>query len=261
MTKEFHERFNIEVHQEEARRRFMNRAYNKIFTPLSAKEREHECARIKAAVVDALGEFHLSTTWFTKYVGMDFRKMLIALEVWYRQQHENQKERADKLLNSLVEGAETDIGIKWSEGKFLPTGAGLLDDALVNENLRWLRAGGHQSVIAPFEKGLRHYLDAEFRAELLHDVVTDMYEALEAMARVVTGRQNHDLSANAELFVAKLDVSGEYRELLKTYISYANRFRHAVAEGTSKPKITRSEAESFMYLTGVFVRLAKYVAE
>jgi hypothetical protein len=83
-----------------------------------------------------------------------------------------------------------------------------------------------------------------------------MYEALEALAKIVTGRPDKDLSANRELFIKKVKASDEYKQLLKDYIDYANKFRHAVKEGESRPKLTEKEAESFIYLTGLFIRLA-----
>jgi len=50
--------------------------------------------------------------------------------------------------------------------------------------------------------------------------------------------------------------SDEYKKLLKAYIEYANEFRHAAEEGTPKPALSPAEVESFVYMTGVFIRLA-----
>ena len=79
---------------------------------------------------------------------------------------------------------------------------------------------------------------------------------LEALAKTVTGRPDKDLSANREMFLAKVKASDEYKQLLKDYIDYANRFRHAEREGQRRPELSRKEVESFVYLTGVFIRLA-----
>ena len=82
-----------------------------------------------------------------------------------------------------------------------------------------------------------------------------MYEALEALAKIVTGRDK-DLSANQQSLISKVNASEHYKTLLKDYIDYANEFRHAASEKTPKPQISEREAESFVYLTGVFIRLA-----
>jgi len=126
----------------------------------------------------------------------------------------------------------------------------------VNAPLAWLRRQGYESVVAPFEKSLRHLLGAQRQPEFLADVVTDSYEALEALAKIVTGRQDKDLTANKELFISKVNASVSYKRLLGDYIEYANAFRHAAAEGKPKPQVAYTEVENFVYLTGAFVRLA-----
>ena len=54
----------------------------------------------------------------------------------------------------------------------------------------------------------------------------------------------------------KLFGSEEYKPILKAYIAYANEFRHAAEKGQKKARPSRTEVESFIYLTGLFVRLA-----
>jgi hypothetical protein len=148
---------------------------------------------------------------------------------------------------------EVDLGVRWGEkpGHFIPTGAPSLDEALVNDPLSWMSGDALKTVRSPFEKGLRHYIESSKRPELLGDVVTDLYEALEATTKIVTGR-DADLSGNRELFISRVRASAEYKLLLKQYIEYANRFRHA----GDRPESSRAEAESFIYLTGLFIRLA-----
>lgn len=147
------------------------------------------------------------------------------------------------------------MSIRWENGNFLPSGAALLDEALVNDPLRWLRGKRYESVSSAFEKSLRHLMGAHRRPELLGDAITDAYEALEALAQIVTGR-GKDLSGNQELLVSKLKVSTEYKPILSKYIAYANKFRHPVQEGTVRPQISNAEVESFIYLTGSVIRLA-----
>jgi hypothetical protein len=159
-------------------------------------------------------------------------------------------------VHALLSGSEVDLGILWQKGKFLRTGAALLDEKLVNDVLHWLRTPGHETVLKPFEKGLKDLLHAHVKKDHLADVVTDMYEAVEALAKIVTDRPGKDLSSNREAFIAKVQASPEYKELLKDYIEYANRLRHAETEGRPKPNLSEREVESFVYLTGVFIRLA-----
>src|SRR5882724_8038685 len=96
------------------------------------------------------------------------------------------------LIQRLLDASEVDLGIRWENGRFIRSGAALLDEGLVNNPLRWLRSSGYEAVRTPFEKGLSHFLHASKRPELLTDVVTDMYESLEALAKIVTGRPDKD---------------------------------------------------------------------
>jgi len=135
-------------------------------------------------------------------------------------------------------------------------GGKLLDDKLINDALNWLRAKGYESVLTPYQKGLSHFLQAHVKKDAFSDVITDMYESLEALAKIVTGKPEKDLSGNRELFMSKVNASDSYKVLLKDYIDYANLFRHAEKPSKPRPTISEREVESFVYLTGVFLRLA-----
>lgn len=131
----------------------------------------------------------------------------------------------------------------------------LLDDRLINDPLDWMRKNGLEAVVQPFEKALNHLLGARKRPELLADVMTDAYEELEAIAKVVTGK-DADLSGNREAFIEKVKASDKYKRPLKEYVDYGCRFRHAPSDVRPRPILPYCEAESFVYLTGVFLRLA-----
>ena len=156
----------------------------------------------------------------------------------------------------MVQASEVDLGIEWRPPTFIRTGAPMLDEHLVNEPLRWLSEPKYESVRRPFEKGLSHYLEAQNRPDRLADVITDMYEAVEALAKIVTGRPGKDLSGIVERFISEVNASKHYKALLRNYISYGNEFRHAEREGRPRPPLSEPEVESFIYLTGLFIRLA-----
>jgi len=251
MTGRFHERFDIEVGADEARRRFINRAKSRIFQFLRDR------VTLRPYVANALGEEYVPSLTIHSYVGSDFYKCLQAIEVCFDAlQSEGVRRQLSALVRSVLEQSETDLGIRWENGKFVRSGARLLDQELVNEPLRWLADPKYENVRVPFEKGLTHFLNAERNPQLLSDVVTDVYEALETLSKIVTERADRDLSANRELFIKKVGASDQYKTILKDYIDYACEFRHGVSEGKTKPGLTQSEVESFVYLTGLFIRLA-----
>jgi hypothetical protein len=252
----FHERFDINVNIDEARKSFVNRAYNRVWLSFFGETfSDNEQFRVHKAIASALGDrfkFHQNVD---QLVGLDFLRNLLALETMYAELTNYHRDDGDLVMQRLLTDSEVDLGIEWRDGKFLPKGAKLLDEHLVNDQLHWLRGAKYDSVLKPFEKGLRHLMEAHARAEVLSDVITDMYEAVEALAKKLTDRPSKDLSENRELFISKVKGSDVYKTLLKDYIEYANKFRHAEAEGKPKPNVDERETESFVYLTGVFLRL------
>jgi len=253
----YHERFNINVNVQECRKRFINRAYNNIFNLLPRNHYDHELIK---KVVSALGDYY-SEKSLTKYIGLDFNKALIAIETLYNSLSEYESSYSIrnrnvlyKLIKELFDLSEIDIGIKWENGQFLPVGAKELDKTLVNDSLKWLRKHRFNLVLIPFEKGLSHYLHSTNKPQLYADVITDMYESLEALAKLAC-QNDKDLSANRELFLSRIKATEEYKAILKEYINYANKFRHGTSKLKRKPVVNKPEVESFIYLTGLFIRL------
>jgi len=253
----FTERFAIDVDLEEARKRFVNRVYNRAFLSFFLHLSEGERYRIHKEIISALGDkyqFHIN---LSDQIGNDYHRNLQALEVLFNSINDGYyREKANDLIVNLLVESEVDLGVRWENGRFIKSGAKILDDKLVNDVLHWLRDNAYTSVINPFEKGIEHFLHSEKRPELLSDVITDMYESLEALSKIVTNRPDKDLSSNRELFISKVKASSGYKKLLAEYINYANEFRHAAEEGKTKPSLNPAEVESFIYLTGVFIRLA-----
>lgn len=257
----FHERFNIEVREKDAKERFLNRVRNHIFRNFFEHKGKVDEATLKNRILwqvaNALGEEYDYFWGFDHYVGADFYGCLQALEVGYAAlPKETQRQELSLRIGLVISQSETDLGILWQEGIFVRRGARFLDEGLVNEPLRWLSDPKYRNVLAPFQKGLSHFVEAEKEPDRLADTVTDMYEALEALAKAVTGRPGKDLSANAELFVKKLKLGHYYNKMLKDYICYANEFRHGVEEGRQRPLPSGREVEAFVYTTGLFIRLA-----
>lgn len=253
---DFHDRFGIELDMVEAQRRFVNRVKNRLINYyLSVHTAENE---ILWEVANVLGEEHDFSLSLSDYIGADFYKCLCAIEISFKALQQRKyagSAEIGSVIQEILDESETDLGLKWYAGKFVSKGAELLDLALIRKPLRWLKAKKYRSVYNPFQKGLSHFVDASKKPTLLSDVVTDMYEALEALAKIETDRPTKDLSANAELFIKKIKASTAYKNILKQYIEYANNFRHAIEEGKNRPTLSSSEVESFIYLTGLFIRL------
>ncbi len=263
----FLQRFNIKLSVDDVYERFINRAISviqRIIPDLEILKTEGDKPTyVREALIDVAMKLGVEYKWnkvFSSYAGTDFYSCLQALEALYQTYNNSPNyygyaERVDNSIKHVIFLSETDLGIEWRDGAFWPSGAKLLDEALVNENLKWLAVKGYQDVLVPFEKGLRHFLEAMQKPEKLGDTVTDIYEAVEALAKAVTGRDK-DLSGNAELFIGKLELSDYYKKMLKDYIDYANDYRHAAKLGEKKKPLIRNEVEAFIYTSGLFIRLA-----
>jgi len=254
-SRPFHERFNIQLDMKEVEIYFVNRVISLVFFDYVDTKLLSLRKKIYLNVAAALGEIYISHI-ITDYVYGDFYSCLRAVEAAYATLPQGPREELDDLICSILDRSEIDLGITWKKGMFIRTGATLLDQNLVNEPLEWLSDPKYKDVYVPFERGLNHFLKAGKYPDLLPDVIKNVYEALEALSKIITGRHSKDLSANAELFIKKIRASESYKRLLKEYIDYANRFRHAPREGEKKPEPSESEVESFIYLTGLFIRLA-----
>lgn len=259
----FHKRFNIKIDIQDAKKRFINRAYNEIFdryfqlTYTRPQNKENKRNLIRRVVASALGMKYEHTVSFEQYIGLDFHKCLQAVEAMYSNLQYHEEQRVfEILIKNIMSMSEHDLGIAWRDGHFVPSGAKLLDDALVNENLKWLEDNDLKNILDPFNMGLLHYSESVKNPKKLKDVITDMHEALEATAKWITN-SNSDLSSNTVKFIEELGFSREHREMLKAYVTYANRyFRHAQNAEEQPVSISPSEAENFIYMTGLFIRFA-----
>lgn len=275
MTQPFHVRFNIDLPIEEARRRFVNRIANRVRIIASAICFDDALDRLLWEVEATLGEPHSQEIGPGKFgepvfverwcemVGEDFSRCLSALEGFYKGlPGEASTDNYDPVqsLNTAVREtlaeSECDVGVSWQNGIFTKKGAELLDEKLVNESLRWLAEPKYENVLIPFQKGLSHFLQGTKEPQRFGDAVTDMYESLEAMAKIATGKPTKELSALQQEFVSKLRLPETCKAMLKEYIDYGCDFRHALEMGQKRAWPLEHEAENFVYLTGLFLRLA-----
>ena len=254
MTDRFHQRFNIQINIEEAHRRFLNRIQSAIYGEFINNTLPNT-EDIRRLALFHLGETYQYGRSLAEYVGRDFHENLRLVEAIYESVQVRWRGRLDRLINDSLTLSEVDLEVRWEAGQFIQSGAELLDEQLVNQPLRWLSDLKYKDVLKPFQKALNHFLNSHKNPELRADVVTDLYEALESLAKKVTGK-DRDLSANRQLFLKKVNASEDYKRILKEYIDFACKFRHAPGDQRPKPDLSEKETESFIYLTGVFIRLA-----
>ena len=239
-------------------KKFVNRVKNLIWENIiRALDDIIGIRRVCWQIANKLGHEYTSYKRPEDYTKGDYYSTLHAIEITYESfESPELKLRLEETVKYILSISEIDLGITFKNGYFIRKGAKLLDEELVNKSLDWLSDKKYKSVYLPFEKGLTHLLEAEKKPGLRNDVITDMYEALEALAKIITKRAGKDLSGNAELFIRSVKASDYYKRLLKEYIAYANIFRHGQDEDKPRPIPALGEVESFIYMTGLFIRLA-----
>ena len=156
-----------------------------------------------------------------------------------------EKGALSRFIDSALKHATMDIGVSWKEGVFYPSGAKELDKALVEEPLDWLK--DFPSERTDFQKALDAYI-----AKKNDEVISNCYVAVEGLARQILGN-DRTLDNNRVDLLKKLGLSQEWKSLLSDFFHYANEFkRHA---GENRHNINPIEAEAFLYLSGLLLRL------
>jgi hypothetical protein len=165
--------------------------------------------------------------------------------IGYDEDVEKGKVFLSAMVNDILSKCTCDIGIRWKDGFFYPSGAEELDKALIEETLTWLNDYPNES--KDYKTALKYYGNGE----TLSDVIENCYTALEGVVREILGNQK-TLDNNKDELLAKINLSDGWKSLLANYIRYAHNYRHASQE---RHDITKQEAEAYLYMTGLVIRL------
>jgi len=185
-----------------------------------------------------------------KLADSDFTKTLEVLCALYAYiRIDRDREDARKWLSERVEAVLSrctcDIGVGWKNGFFYPSGAEQLDKPLIEDVLTWLKDYPNE------EKDYRTALRSYAGGDALADVIKNCYSATEGIARKVLGNDK-TLDNNKEALLSEIGLSDGWKRLLANYVTYAHDYRHASEE---RHEITKQEAEAYLYLTGLIIRL------
>jgi hypothetical protein len=255
MPESFYKRFPIEVPSDEASRQFINRAHHIIFDELYYSLTESERSDVDRWVLIALGDRLRPMDSLGDHVSQSFSKTLRAIEAMWLcfPPNSRRSDEFDRALDWVLQSGDLDAGVRWIGGAFYPAGAKELDNALINQALEWIADERYLEVRKAFQKALHHLMASASRPELRKDVITDAYEALESLAKIVTGKER-DLSGNAELFISRIKAPIELLGLLKEFVVFGCEYRHGVMSRRSTP--SEADVEMYLYLTGALVRRA-----
>lgn len=179
--------------------------------------------------------------------GDEFLKTLKVLVLLYKffDDQRNYQLKISSWIEVAMSNATVDLGMRWRNGVFYPSGAKILDEHLVEDPFDWLE--DYPDEKKDFLKAISHH-----SANELGEVVINCYLVSEGLARKVLDNSK-TLENNREELLKKIGLPQEWKSLLANYINYANEFkRHASGKRHS---INPAEVEAFLYLTGLLVRL------
>lgn len=276
--KSFRERFKLSDTKRNAEERFINRAQS--FLTVFFKSYDLKQSRVinrvykeniklycEKILVHRLG-LKMGSKIFDDFMLQNFHNCLATLE----ELHHNLLDKVPKdyceqynlfISNSL--NSEPLLEVRWENGFFLPRGANELDKILVDEVLTWLSNPNYTNVKSTYSSSLEYLNSGKLNSIDLKSSIREAYESLETLAKIVTGKTNSDLSANREIFIKSLKLNVDYKDFLsktlRNYITYANKYRHGNLDSANTRIPKYDEAESFVYLTGVFIRLTIQVVK
>jgi hypothetical protein len=142
-----------------------------------------------------------------------------------------------------------DLGISFKNGKFYKKGAEELDEKLIFEPLEWLNDYPKTKIF--FEGALKENLRKDYP-----DAITKSYSALESLVKTLLNN-NKNLKKNIPKLLERLNLPDQWGKILFNFCDYAHEFssRHGKEEGTKPSKINPEIVESYIYFTGLVIRL------
>lgn len=254
---EFDKTFGLITSLEEEKERFINRIENTIFMGLISMNSNEEYRILFNKVCYQLGEdateiirdnsfLRSQTPNFKILTKKDFIQTLRVLVAIFNCESENLnvQEGITKVINESIEKSNINLGIKWNEGIFYPTGDKFLDQELVDHSLTLLDKYPNEKI------DLRNALE-NYYAKSLYGVVENCYLATEGIARGLL-KNRKTLDKNKEDLLRHLDFSNYWNNIIANFLSYAHEYRrHA---GEDRHSLKHEEVEGFLYLTCLLIR-------
>lgn len=181
----------------------------------------------------------------TKNDFMETLKVLVLLHDSVSLQNKSKVSTAIEL--SLCQAVE-DLGVRWKDGMFYPSGAKELDEKLINDNLEWLEL--YPSVKSLFSTALGHFNSSLINNSARKDAITNAYTAIESLTQTLLSNKKN-FEKNSDDLVKKLKLPNEYKNIIYYYKQIAHGYssRHAGSD------LEHNESEAFIYLTGILIRL------
>lgn len=260
IRKRFNKLFGVNDTIERERERFINRVNHLIFNTIDTEKLdyfgyvalfEHICFEIG---VDAntfswrrVGPYLYERDLPPKINTLTqnkFDQILMVLCFLYQHFQNDRKSWLEEAIQDILSRTTCDIGVRWKDGFFYPSGAKELDESLIEETLDWLDKYPNEN--QDYSNALNCFMKGNFA-----DVIKNCYSAVEGISRKILGN-NKTLDNNKEELLRTIGLSNGWNAILNNFINYAHDYRHASEQ---RHESTKEETEAYLYMSGLIIRL------
>jgi hypothetical protein len=270
--KDFKDRFNLPDSLKEAEDRFINRTHSfliKFFhnyqiqssRVVGVVNRRNIYKDTEENVAYRLGK-KVGTRVFDDYLKQNIYNCMEILEILNPLFKSKISANYYKyFIDFIIQSVELEpkLNLRWVNDCFLPGGAKELDKNLVDDVLDWLSEPKYHNIRNHYASGLSYLLRGKTDVNDLISSIHDAYKTVETLSQFVLKNQKK-LADNREKFISELKLSRDYsdfmRSTLKEYIALGDKYRHGNVNSNDERKLKYDEVESFVYFTGVIIRLA-----
>jgi len=256
-VKEFDKTFGLVSSIDDEKNRFVNRIENTVFNAFTNNRVFGDYEGLFKQVCYQLGEdatelirqnsfMRHSIPNFKTLTNKDFVQTLRVVVAIYNcfSNNPGKQRLVTNIVVDAIEKSNLNLGVKWADGIFYPTGDKFLDSELIDKSIALLDK-------FPNEKtDLKNALD-NYYAKSPYGVVENCYIAVEGVGRQLL-RNKKTLDNNREELLRILQFSKYWDKIFLNYLSYAHEYRrHA---GENRHDLKPEEVEGFLYLTCLIIR-------
>jgi hypothetical protein len=255
--KEFDKLFGLSSTIEEEKIKFINRIENTLFSFFARNFELQDKQRLFKFVCNQLGldadnlirQNSLLSTMIPTFDSLSNKDFIQTLRITVAiysgfSEREDIQQFITKVVAETLDKSTLNLGIKWTDGIFYPTGDKLLDKELIDTAVSLLDQYPNE------KKDLKNALD-NYNSKSLYGVVENCYIAVEGISRNLLNN-NRTLDKNKEDLLRLLKFSKYWDKIFLNYLSYAHEYRrHA---GENRHDLKPEEVEGFLYLTCLIIR-------
>jgi len=262
MAKDFFKRFNIAYGKKAAEAAFISKMENILLhSQFLNDEESFQIKRTYYQFCNKCGiKYWSSQNYGNVLASNNFQKFLYQLETVVEIIESMNAGIAETLIGVIkdyIKESVVDLNIKIVErqGKyiFLPKGAPLLDEKLVDDMLNILEKNKkYEKVNITFTKGLKEFIESKNDALKYKNVVRDMQLTLDEMSKVILKDKNvgfKHLIKNDNWIKTKVN------DYFKNIAYQLNEMLDKLAKHSAQYEFNEKETESVIYLTGLLLRL------